>query len=143
MDALPKELPVIAGRSDISDLVVAFYERAFRDELLGPVFVDIAKLDLDAHLPIMCDFWETVLFKTGSYRRNTLQVHTALHRKSPLTSEHFGRWLDLWTGTIDSMFAGEKAELAKTQATRIAWSMSRRLMGTSGSEFVGLRRASE
>jgi hemoglobin len=40
------------------------------------------------------------------------------------------------------MFCGERSELAKVQAARIAWSMSRRLMGESGSEFVTLRRAS-
>ena len=133
----------IATRADVSDLVVAFYSSAFLDDLLGPVFIDVAKLDLDTHLPIMCDFWETVLFRAGRYQRNALQVHAALHQKSPLTPEHFGRWLEIWTATVDALFVGEKADLAKLQATRIAWSMSRRLMGESGSEFVTIRRASE
>lgn len=132
----------IANRQDVSDLVVAFYERAFKDELLGPVFIDVAHLDLAAHLPIMCDFWETVLFRTGAYKQNALLVHTTLHQKSPLTAVHFSRWLELWTGTVDTMFSGEKAELAKLQASRIAWSMSRRLMGESGSEFITIKRAS-
>ena len=38
--------------------------------------------------------------------------------------------------------AGEKAELAKVQASRVAWSMTRRLNGESGSEFVTLRHRS-
>ncbi len=135
--------PDIASRDHVSALVVAFYGRAFKDELLRPIFVDVAHLDLAAHLPIMCDFWETVLFKTGAYKRNALQAHTALHARSPLNARHFGRWLDIWTATVDAMFAGEKAELAKVQAARIAWSMSRRLMGESGSEFVTIRRASD
>jgi hemoglobin len=134
--------PDIASRDDITTLVVAFYGRAFEDDLLGPVFVDVAHLDLDAHLPVMCDFWETVILRAGIYRRNALQVHSDLHGKSPLTPEHFGRWLDLWTATVDALFSGERSELAKVQATRIAWSMSRRLMGESGSEFVTLQRAS-
>lgn len=131
----------IANRQDVSDLIVAFYERAFQDELLGPVFVEVAHLDLAAHLPIMCDFWETVLFRTGVYKRNALLVHTSLHQKSPLTAEHFSCWLELWTGTVDTKFRGEKADLAKLQASRIAWSMSRRLMGESGSEFITIKRA--
>ena len=131
----------IADRQDISDLIVSFYGRAFQDSLLGPVFVDVAHLDLATHLPIMCDFWETVLFRAGTYKRNALRVHTVLHQKSPLTSEHFSRWLELWTGTVDDMFIGEKADLAKLQASRIAWSMSRRLMGESGSEFITIKRA--
>jgi hemoglobin len=132
----------ITTRADVLRLVERFYERAFTDDLVGPIFTDIAEMDLAAHLPVMGDFWETVLFRTGSYRRNALRVHAELHARAPLTPEHFGRWLDLWKSTVDDLFAGPKAELAKTQATRVAWSMSRRLMGESGSEFVTLTRGS-
>ncbi len=141
-DSAGSSRPDICGPDDVRSLVVAFYHRAFEDELLGPVFVDIAQLDLRVHLPVICGFWETVILRTGSYRGNALQVHADLHQRSPLTPEHFGRWLQLWTTTVDSMFCGERSELAKVQAARIAWSMSRRLMGESGSEFVTLRRAS-
>lgn len=137
------ELPVrpdLADRADVERLVRAFYRSAFADELLGPIFVDVARMDLEAHLPVMCDFWETVLFRAGLYRRNALAVHTHLHALFPLRSEHFARWLALWTATVDELFAGQKAELAKTQAARIAWSISRRLLGASGSEFVSIAR---
>ncbi len=130
----------IASRMDIAELVTDFYTRCFDDDLLRVVFVDVAHLDLAAHLPVMCDFWETVLFRTGSYRRNALQVHTDLHAKSELTSAHFGRWIEIWNASVDASFVGLKAELAKRQAARIAWSMSRRLMGESGSEFVTISR---
>lgn len=128
--------PDIADRTDVEKLVRDFYARAFADPSLGPIFLDVAKMDLDAHLPIMCDFWETVLFRAGLYRRNALRVHQDLHARSPLATEHFDRWLSLWTATIDDLFAGEKADLAKIQATRIASSIRRRLLGGSGSEFV-------
>lgn len=126
----------IGDRADIAAVITDFYRRAFADDLLGPVFVDIARLDLPAHLPIMCDFWETVLLRTGTYRRNALQVHIALHRLTPLTAEHFDRWLGLWRTTIDDRHSGPRAELAKTQAERIARSMQRRLAGGTGSEHV-------
>lgn len=51
----------IADGSDIEALVRGFYARAFVDQLLGPVFTEIAQLDFEAHRPIMCDFWEAVL----------------------------------------------------------------------------------
>ena len=129
----------LADRDDVEGLVRAFYRQALTDPLLGPVF-SAAGLDLEAHLPIMCDFWETVLFRAGLYRRNALQVHVRVHTLSPLSPAHFARWLALWTATVDDRFAGERAELAKTQATRIAYSISRRLLGESGSEFVTLQR---
>ncbi|MGH3985522.1 MAG: hypothetical protein ACRDST_23275 [Pseudonocardiaceae bacterium] len=43
---------------------------------------------------------------------------------------HFERWLALWTATVDERHGGEKAELAKIQAARIAGSISRRLRGS-------------
>ena len=125
----------LANRDDVEQLVVAFYERAFRDPLIGPIFTDVARMDLAAHLPIMCDFWETVLFRSGVYRRNALQVHVALNARHPLTEEHFTRWLELWDATVDATFAGPIAERAKLQAARIAGSMQRRLAGRSGSAF--------
>ena len=133
-------MPDIAGRDDIAVMVRAFYEAAFEDPLLGPVFVDVAHMDLDAHMPVICDFWESALLTPGIYRRNALQVHVDLHAKAHLTAEHFGRWVDLWHATVDAHFSGETTDRAKEQGSRIAWSMSRRLIGESGSEFVTIRR---
>ncbi|MEH1164313.1 group III truncated hemoglobin [Micromonospora sp. CPCC 205539] len=134
----------ITERADITALVIDFYARAFADDLLGPVFIDVAKMDLPAHLPIMCDFWETVLFRSGAYRRNALRLHADLNRREPLTERHFDRWLALWRAAIDDRYAGPKAELAKVQAGRIAQSMLRRLAGGTGSEHhtIGTRQAS-
>jgi hemoglobin len=125
----------LQDRSDIRDLVDGFYRRAFADPLIGPIFTEVAKLDLDHHLPIMCDFWETVLFNAGLYRRNALQLHLALNARHPLRPEHFDRWLELWIANVDEHFRGQKAELAKLQAQRIAGSISRRMAGRSGSGF--------
>ena len=128
-------------RDDVYTLVSEFYRRVFTDDLLGPIFVDIAQMDLDHHLPIICDFWETVLFGAGLYRRNALQLHVNLSAKAPLDARHFDRWLDTWTTCVDEHFAGEKAELAKLQGHRIAASIQRRVNGGSGSAFqtIGLR----
>jgi hemoglobin len=117
----------IEGRDDVAALVTDFYGRAFADPLIGPIFTDVARMDLAAHLPIMCDFWESVLFRTGAYRRNALAVHRDLHAKVPLTPAHFERWHALWTATVDDRHAGERAEHAKVQAGRVADSILRRL----------------
>jgi hemoglobin len=130
----------LRNRDDVEELVVAFYETAFRDPVIGPIFTDVAHMDLAEHLPVMCDFWETVLFRTGSYRRNALQVHVALNARHPLTDAHFARWLRLWDATVDERFAGPAAQRAKLQASRIAESMQRRLAGRSGSAFETLSR---
>ena len=40
--------------------------------------------------------------------------------KAPLRRGHFERWLWLWHQTVDELFAGERAELAKSHADRVA-----------------------
>lgn len=136
------EVGDLQDRADVVVLIETFYARAFADPLLGHVFVDVAQMDLAAHLPIMADFWETVLFRAGLYRRNALAVHLDLSAREPLTAEHFARWLALWTATVDELYAGPAAELAKTQARRIAGSIHRRVQGRSASDFATISRRS-
>lgn len=117
----------ISDQDDIHALVVEFYGRAFRDELLGPVFVDVAQLDLEAHLPRITAFWETVLLGARSYGGGAFAPHVRLHQQVPLTRDHFDRWLGIWTSTVDELFDGEVAEAAKRHATRVATAFHARL----------------
>ncbi|MCO6488016.1 MAG: group III truncated hemoglobin [Phaeodactylibacter sp.] len=110
----------IQGREDIKILVNSFYEKLLSDELLSPIFLHVARIDLAGHLPILYDFWESVLFQAGKYRRNTLEAHLELHMKHRLEEAHFRRWLSLFNETVDEHFAGEKAEGAKDRALSIA-----------------------
>lgn len=137
---MPDTREDIHDRADIARLVDAFYRRAFSDPLIGPIFTDVAQLDLVRHIPVFTDFWDTVLFRAGTYRRNALQVHLVLHARVPLEGAFFERWLEIWTSNVDEHFAGEVAERAKVQAKRIAGSMHRRVQGRSGSEFETLQR---
>jgi len=113
----------IENRNDIDVLMNIFYKRALGDELIGFIFTDVAKLDLEHHLPIIGDFWETLLFRTGDYAkhgRNPLQVHGELNEKTPLLPEHFKRWLEIFTETIDQNYMGERADFLKMRAGAIA-----------------------
>ncbi|WP_211217055.1 group III truncated hemoglobin [Agromyces italicus] len=125
----------LRGRDDLAALIEAFYLRAFADPFIGPIFTDVAKMDLAHHLPIMCDFWESVLFDAGTYRRNALGLHVALDANHPLTEAHFERWLVLWRQTVDDGFTGDVADRAKVQGERIAASIRRRLAGGTGSAY--------
>lgn len=126
----------IADRGDIADLLDDFYRRVFTDEVLSPIFVEVARVDLSTHLPMMCDFWSTVLLRDGTYHRNALRPHLDLDARCELTETHFARWRSLWTATVDQRHAGKRAELAKSQATRIAGAIRRRLPGEQAREFA-------
>ena len=113
----------IENRLDIDHLMREFYSRATSDDVIGYIFTDVAKLDLEHHLPIIGDFWESMLFGTGVYQkhgRNPLMVHRDLHEKSALTAAHFARWLELFNYCVDKDFAGERAEFLKMRAKAIA-----------------------
>lgn len=129
----------LTDRRDVEELVSWFYRAALADALIGPIFTDVARVDLGRHLPIMADFWETVLFGTGTYQRNALLVHLVLHARTPLDGRHFARWLELWETAVRERFGGEKADLAVIQAHRMAGSIERRLAGGSGSDFATIR----
>jgi hemoglobin len=117
----------IETREDIEKLVAAFYKKAIKDKVIGYIFTDVAKINLDHHLPIIADFWEMLLLGTvnfqAKYRRSPMQIHHALNEKEPLQLEHFARWVKLFCETIDEKFSGETANLAKIRAISIADTM--------------------
>ena len=119
----------IETRADCERLVRAFYERAMADPIIGFIFVDVAKLDLEAHVPKITSFWETILLGNRTYTGGAFAPHAALHAQVTLRPGHFERWLQLWFGTVDSMFAGERANLAKIHALRVARAFLERLQG--------------
>ena len=130
----------LATRADVHALLARFYGRVLADDLLAAPFTDVREKGLDAHLPVMCDFWETVLFRAGLYQGSALDVHRHVHHDHPLSHRHFVRWLTLWLDTVDAMYRGPVADQAKVQARRIAWAMHRRLTGGDAPEldaFVG------
>jgi hemoglobin len=122
----------IETRADCERLVRAFYGRTLVDPMIGWIFVDVAKLDVEAHVPRIASFWETILLGARSFTGSAFAPHAALNYKVQLRPGHFDRWLELWRTTVDELFAGELAELAKSHAERVAAAFQRRLADAPG-----------
>ncbi len=103
----------ILTHNDIENLVNKFYERVKADALLAPQF---SHVDWVKHLPIMYNFWSSMMLGDSSYQGNPFQKHTNL----PIGQEHFSEWLTLFIQTVDENFKGEKADEIKTRAQNIA-----------------------
>lgn len=117
----------IQGRDDIFLLMQKFYTKLLADDSINYLFTDIAKIDLEHHLPILTDFWESILFQKNTYGRNAMQPHIVLHHKSSLTKSHFDTWLNYFNTTVDELFEGDIAFLAKQRALSIATTMQLKL----------------
>jgi hemoglobin len=124
---MPAHLRDIDDRADCERLVRAFYGRALIDPVIGWIFVDVAELDVEAHVPQIASFWETILLGARSYSGGAFAPHAALNSRVRLRAGHFERWLWLWRTTVDELFAGPRAELAKAHAQRVALAFHARL----------------
>lgn len=130
-----RERTDLTTRADVEALLRRFYGRVLVDDVLAEPFSELRIKGLESHIPVMANFWETVLFRAGLYRGSALHAHRHVHHRTPLGGRHFVRWLNTWNDTVDEMYCGPIAERAKVQATRIAWAMHRRLTGTDTAEL--------
>jgi len=113
----------IESREDVVRLVDRFYDQVRRDPLLSPVFSNV---HWPVHLPVMYSFWASILLGEGSYQGNPFQKHMNL----AINEEHFDRWLELFTHTLHTEFAGARASEARDRALAIA-SLFRHRLGLS------------
>lgn len=104
-------------REDVFLLVKTFYGKVRKDELLGSVFNGIIE-DWEEHFERLTDFWESNLFFRKKYHGDPLQKHIEVDQQvgGTINEMHFGVWLNLWYQTIDELFEGEHANIAKNRA---------------------------
>ena len=118
---MPMEKRELNTRANINFLVRTFYSKVRQDDLIGPIFnaqVD----DWEAHFERLTDFWEANLLWAPTYRGNPVKVHVQVDQthEEDITPVHFGRWIQLWFGTLNEHFTGEMAELAKGRARNMS-----------------------
>lgn len=114
---------------DVKELVRRFYGDIAQDELLGPVFNDVAQVDWPEHLPKLTRFWCRALLGIEGYEGNPFRQHKQVHEKSAFAPAHFHRWLELFHETIDLGWRGINAERAKELARNVARVHSQQLLG--------------
>ncbi len=108
------------SREAIHELVQAFYGRVLEDPLLRPVFLEVAGVDLEHHLPTIEAYWRKMLLgEQGVYERHMVKKHEAVHNTEPLRPEHFQRWGEHFHATLNERFEGPYADRAHRIADRI------------------------
>lgn len=124
--------PDITGKADIEELVNLFYQKVRADKTIGFFFSDVIPVIWEKHIPMMCRFWENVLFYTGEYEGNPMDAHLKIHFRHPTRPEHFNRWLQLFDEATDELFAGTRADIIKQHSRAIAAVMMENIRKSSG-----------
>jgi hemoglobin len=113
---------------EISEMVRRFYADIAQDELLGPMFNDVARVDWSEHLPKLTAFWCRTLLGRGGYEGNPLRAHQLVHARHPFTPAHFERWLTLFHENVELGWTGPNAQRALDFADHVARAHRKRLL---------------
>ena len=133
----------IAGRPDIVRLVDAFYVKVQADAQLGHVFDQVAKVHWETHLPKLYDFWDSVLFRAGTFRGNPIAAHANLIPLTDMGWPLFERWLEIFRSTVAKLFAGERAGHIVRCAEDMANVIFSRIHGVKDPRFDPARLTAE
>ena len=116
-------------QENIRTLVMSFYARIIKDDIVGPFF--IAKLGEDmsdehwvTHLETIVGFWSSLAFGKPKYDGNLFLPHTQLGQ---LKRETFEQWLKLFAETLDEVYIEGIAVKFKERSTIIAGNFMRNL----------------
>lgn len=119
----------LATPAAVHDLVTRFYREIVFDELLEPVFGEVAEVDWAEHIPKLIDYWCWILFGTDRYPASVTKVHRHLHELAPIGPDHCDRWFALWVATVDAGWSGPYAERAKAHAESLMAGMAKHVFG--------------
>lgn len=114
---------------EIAGMVRRFYTDVTQDDLLGPMFNDVARIDWSEHLPKLMAFWCRALLDQPGYQGNPFRAHMHVHEKHAFTPAHFERWLTLFHETLELGWTGPNTRRALDLADNVARVHSHQLLG--------------
>lgn len=126
-------------RAGVHDLVVEFYREVVNDDLLGPVFEEVAEVDWSIHIPRLVDYWCNILLGQGAGLGSIMGPHRELHSRSRVLPEHCDRWFVLWSQTVTRSWRGPVADHAVEHAASLMKGMARHVFGVTWSPPEGPR----
>ena len=116
-------------KDNIETMVINFYSRVLKDDLVGPYFIHELGDDMDnkywkPHLKLLVNFWASIVLGDTSYQRNPLGPHVMMDDLGP---EVFEQWLKLFFETLDEIYEPQIADIFKESSTTIAGNFMRDL----------------
>lgn len=109
--------------------MVDFYREVIFDDLLGPVFDEVAEVDWSIHIPKLVDYWSRIILDEPGPPTSIIGVHRSLHQLEPMGPAHCDRWWDLWCTSIESRWAGPGADTARRHGAALMGGLARHVFG--------------
>ena len=117
------------NREHIERMVLSFYRKVLKDEVVGPFF--IAKLgdDIESnywkpHIDLLVNFWSSMILQDESYFGNPMRPHFFI---GELSQGVFKQWLKLFFETVDEVFIPKLGVEFKERSEMIAGNFMRNL----------------
>jgi hemoglobin len=116
-------------RENIEQMVMNFYQRVLKDDIVGSFFIvklgdDMSNEFWKPHLKLLIDFWASIALGDTSYRGNPFAPHMSL---GELKRETFEQWLTLFYATLDEVYEPEIADQFKERSSIVAGNFMRNL----------------
>ncbi len=121
----------------VAAVVSAFYAKARRDEVIGPVFNRVVPAEhWPQHIQTITDFWSSMLLGTRRYTGRPMPKHIAIPE---LSDAHFQRWLTLFRETAEELCPPHIAALFVDRAERVGYNFRIRIAQSRGQDPTALR----
>jgi hemoglobin len=60
-----------------------------KDDRIGIIFNDVMKVNWDHHIPVIVDFWDSLLLNADLYHKNAMEPHFVINKMFPLKKGTF------------------------------------------------------
>ena len=117
-------------RENLNKLVVKFYAKVVKDDLIGPMFIDVLGKDMKSetwkvHIQLLTNFWAAIALGDTAYAGSPFAPHVQFSDR--LSAVAFERWLQLFSETLNTIYEPHIAELFHARGRNIAGNFMRNL----------------
>jgi len=117
-------------KENLNKLVINFYTKVIKDDLIGPIFIDVLGEDMKSvrwkvHIRLLTNFWAAIALGESDYNSSPFAPHIEFADR--LSVEAFERWLKLFFETLNTIYEPELAQQFLARSKNIAGNFIRNL----------------
>lgn len=118
------------SKENLNKLVIKFYAKVVKDDLIGPIFIDVLGKDLksekwQAHIQLLTNFWAAIALGESDYNSSPFAPHVEFADR--LSIKAFEQWLKLFFETLNTIYVPALAQQFLARSKNIAGNFIRNL----------------